>query len=56
MAPLTFRTRPNEHGNKFVEGARSFILMLQNYDNLELREKYAAEIDAADHHADTSPS
>jgi uncharacterized protein Yka (UPF0111/DUF47 family) len=42
----------NEHGNKIVEGARSFMLMLQNYDDLALREKYAAEVDAAEHHAD----
>ena len=42
----------NEHGNKIVEGARSFMLLLKNYDDLALREKYAAEVDAAEHHAD----
>ena len=42
----------NEHGAKITEGARAFMLMVQNYDDATLREKYAAEVDAAEHHAD----
>ncbi|WP_310387608.1 DUF47 domain-containing protein [Roseateles sp.] len=42
----------NQHGNQIAEGARSFMLMLRNYDDVALREKYAAEVDAAEHHAD----
>ncbi len=42
----------NEHGAKITEGARSFMLMLNNYDDLSLREQYAAEVDAAEHQAD----
>ncbi len=42
----------NEHGTKIVEGSRAFILMIQNYADPSLREKYAAEVDAAERHAD----
>jgi predicted phosphate transport protein (TIGR00153 family) len=42
----------NEHGTQIVEGARAFMLMIQNYNDLTLREKYAAEVDKAEHHAD----
>jgi len=42
----------NEHGSKIVEGSRAFMLMVQNYSDLTLREKYAAEVDAAERHAD----
>jgi len=42
----------NEHGNKIVEGSRAFILMVQNYSDPSLREKYAAEVDAAERQAD----
>lgn len=42
----------NEHGNQIVEGARAFMLMIQNYNDLDLREKYAAEVDKAEHAAD----
>jgi uncharacterized protein len=42
----------NEHGNKIVEGARAFMRMIENYDNPTLREKYAAEVDAAERQAD----
>ncbi|HEX2010350.1 MAG TPA: DUF47 domain-containing protein [Roseateles sp.] len=42
----------NEHGNQIVEGARAFMLMIQNYGDLTLREKYAAEVDKAEHQAD----
>jgi len=42
----------NTHGGHIVEGARAFMLMIQNYDNDDLREKYAAEVDTAEHAAD----
>ena len=42
----------NQHGNHIVEGARSFILLIQNYADLQLREKYAAEVDRAEKQAD----
>jgi predicted phosphate transport protein (TIGR00153 family) len=42
----------NEHGNKIVEAARAFMSMIQNYDDLALREKYAAEVDQAERQAD----
>jgi predicted phosphate transport protein (TIGR00153 family) len=42
----------NEHGAKITEGARAFMAMIQNYNDPTLREKYAAEVDAAEHHAD----
>jgi hypothetical protein len=42
----------NEHGAKIAEGSRAFISMIQNYADIGLREKYAAEVDAAERHAD----
>jgi len=42
----------NQHGNYIVEGARSFILLIQNYADPQLREKYAAEVDRAEKQAD----
>jgi predicted phosphate transport protein (TIGR00153 family) len=42
----------NEHGNKIAEGSRAFILMVQNYADPALREKYAAEVDSAERQAD----
>ena len=42
----------NQHGNYIVEGARAFILLIQNYADLQLREKYAAEVDRAEKQAD----
>lgn len=42
----------NEHGDKIVEGARAFMLMVGNYSDLTLREKYAAEVDSAERQAD----
>ena len=42
----------NEHGNKIAEGAQAFIQMLRNYSDPALREKYAAEVDAAERQAD----
>ena len=42
----------NEHGNHIAVGARSFMAMVQNYSDRTLREKYAAEVDAAERAAD----
>lgn len=42
----------NQHAAFIVEGARAFILMIENYNNLELREKYSAEVVAAERAAD----
>jgi uncharacterized protein len=42
----------NEHGKLIAEGARSFMAMIENYADLNLREKYAAEVDAAERAAD----
>ena len=42
----------NEHGTHISAGARSFLAMVQNYNDRMLREKYAAEVDAAEHAAD----
>jgi hypothetical protein len=42
----------NEHGTKIVEGSRAFMRMIENYADLTLREKYAAEVDAAERQAD----
>jgi predicted phosphate transport protein (TIGR00153 family) len=42
----------NEHGTHIVNGARSFLAMVQNYSDRTLREKYAAEVDGAERAAD----
>jgi uncharacterized protein len=42
----------NEHGAFIASGARSFMLMVTNYSDLALREKYAAEVDTAERAAD----
>ncbi len=42
----------NEHGNHIAVGARSFMAMVQNYSDRTLREKFAAEVDAAERAAD----
>jgi uncharacterized protein len=42
----------NAHGQAIVSGARSFQAMIQNYADPTLREKYAAEVDGAEHAAD----
>jgi uncharacterized protein len=42
----------NEHGTKIVEGSRAFMRMIENYADQSLREKYAAEVDAAERQAD----
>ena len=42
----------NEHGDRIAQGARSFLAMVQNYNDRTLREKYAAEVDGAERAAD----
>lgn len=42
----------NQHGDHIVKGARSFILLIQNYGDLALREKYAQEVGDAERQAD----
>ena len=42
----------NQHGSKIIEGSRAFMLMVQNYSDPALREKYGGEVDAAERHAD----
>ncbi|MGD9832258.1 MAG: DUF47 domain-containing protein [Piscinibacter sp.] len=42
----------NQHGMHIVDGARSFMLMIQNYADLDQREKYANEVVAAERSAD----
>jgi predicted phosphate transport protein (TIGR00153 family) len=34
----------NQHGDKIVDGARAFMAMVQNYANLEVRERHAEEV------------
>ena len=42
----------NQHGGYIVEGARSFILLIQNYGDAALREKYTQEVGNAERNAD----
>ncbi len=42
----------NEHGKYIAEGAQAFMSMARNYSDEVLRQKYAAEVDAAEKHAD----
>lgn len=42
----------NEHGNRIVEGSRAFMAMVTNYDDPDLRKKYADEVDVAERSAD----
>ena len=42
----------DQHGAYIVEGARAFILLIQNYGDLSLREKYANEVGSAERQAD----
>ncbi|MBS0435094.1 MAG: DUF47 domain-containing protein [Proteobacteria bacterium] len=42
----------NQHGMHIVEGARAFIALIQNYADLDLREKYANEVVTAERSAD----
>jgi uncharacterized protein len=42
----------NQHGNYIVDGARAFILLIQNYADPLLREKYGNEVGHAERQAD----
>jgi predicted phosphate transport protein (TIGR00153 family) len=42
----------NQHAAFIVEGARAFIAMIENYNDLNLREKHANEVVAAERAAD----
>ena len=42
----------DQHGAHIVEGARAFILLIQNYGDLALREKYANDVGTAERQAD----
>ena len=42
----------DEHGRLIAAGARSFMELIHNYADATLREKYAAEVDAAERAAD----
>ena len=38
----------DQHAERTAEGARAFMSMIQNYNDLGLREKYASEVDVAE--------
>jgi predicted phosphate transport protein (TIGR00153 family) len=40
------------HAEQIVEGARAFMLMIQNYNDIHQRERYAKAVDDAEHAAD----
>jgi predicted phosphate transport protein (TIGR00153 family) len=42
----------NQHGTHIAEGARAFMQMIKNYADPLLRQKYADEVDHAEHAAD----
>jgi predicted phosphate transport protein (TIGR00153 family) len=42
----------NQHGVQIAEGARAFMLMIQNYSDHALREKYSLEVGNAERAAD----
>ena len=42
----------NQHAEQIGRGSRAFVQMIHNYNDPTLREKYAAEVDAAERHAD----
>ncbi len=42
----------NQHGEKIVEGSRAFMAMVQNYADVEQRERHAEEVIRAEHQAD----
>src|SRR5438046_2475862 len=42
----------NQHGDHIVEGARAFILLIENYADPGLREKYGNDVGNAERHAD----
>jgi len=42
----------NQHAAFIVEGARAFISMIENYSDLDARQKYADQVVSAEHSAD----
>ena len=42
----------NQHGVQIAEGARAFMLMIQNYNDRALRDKYSLEVGNAERAAD----
>ena len=42
----------NQHAGFIAEGARAFILLIRNYDDPELRERYAGEVGDIERKAD----
>ncbi len=42
----------NRHADRIVEASQAFTNLVQNYDNLSLREKYTLEVDKAESAAD----
>jgi len=42
----------NQHADRTAEGARAFMAMVQNYNDPTLRDKFAKEVDDAEHAAD----
>jgi predicted phosphate transport protein (TIGR00153 family) len=42
----------NQHGDFIVQGARAFILLIENYGDVGLREKYTSEVGHAERQAD----
>jgi predicted phosphate transport protein (TIGR00153 family) len=42
----------NEHGTQIAEGARAFMSLVKYYDDPSLREKYTADVGAAERSAD----
>jgi uncharacterized protein len=42
----------NQHGGHIAEGSKAFVAMIQNYDDLLLRGKYAEAVDHAERSAD----
>jgi predicted phosphate transport protein (TIGR00153 family) len=42
----------NQHADRIVEAARAFSLLVANYGDPQLRERYTREVDAAEHAAD----
>ena len=42
----------NEHGKYIAEGARAFVSMVKYFNDATLREKYAADVNAAERQAD----
>jgi uncharacterized protein len=42
----------NQHGDQIVRGARAFMLMVRQYDDVAVREQHAATVDDAEHQAD----